>query len=471
MPVNKRPTSKAIPNFDVIIIGGGSAGVAAMEGAKAAGAKSVCLVESEARLGGECAYWACVPTKAMLKAAKLYHLAKYGLGKYGIHVGQVKYDFAAILKRRQAVVGALTGDGKRLLAYAKSLKITVKHGSAHFISDNMIDVKGERLRAKAFVIATGSKEKQPVVDGLDTVDAWYSRDVVLMKRLPVSVAIIGAGPIGSEFATLFGLLGIKTTVLEYGEHIMPREDVEIATLAEASLHHLGVKVITKTKVLGLKRDGALTVVTFQEGRKPRRTLKVAKVIVAVGRAPNLAGLTLEKAHLAVNEFGRLDLTKSLQTDKPHIFAAGDVGSRFQFTHMAAYEGYIAGWNAAQVKSKGKQLIAEDKVVPRITFTDPEVASVGLTVAEAAKAKKKIKIVRLPFSALGRAAIDGNRDGLLKIILDPKSGLILGAHVTGERAGEIMHELALAMHAGLPFSTIQAMLHAYPSWSEVIPAAQ
>jgi len=457
--------------FDVVVIGGGSAGIAAIEGAKAAGAKSVCLVESENRLGGECAYWACVPTKAMLKAAKLYHLTKYGVGRYGISTGKVTYDFAAILHRRDAVVRALTGNGNRLLYYAKQLKVTVKHGRAQFINDKMIDVKGERVRAKAFVIATGSKEREPIVDGIESVPVWYSRDVVAMKHLPSSVAIIGGGPIGSEFATLFGLLGVKTTVLEYGDHILPREDAEIAVLAEESLQNLGVHVLTKTKPLGLKRSGRRINITFQVDRKPRQSLLVDKVVVAVGRKPNTEGLALDRAGVKIDDFGRIVLTPALQTNHAHIFAAGDSSSRFQFTHIAAHEGYIAGWNAARVKSESKQLVREENVVPRITFLDPEVASVGMTVADATKAKKKFKIVRFPFSALGRAAIDGNRDGLIKIIVNAKSGLILGAHVTGERAGEIMHELALAMYAGVPISTVQGMLHAYPSWSEVIPASQ
>lgn len=457
--------------FDVVVIGGGSAGIAAVEGAKAAGAKSVCLVEAEPRLGGECAYWACVPTKAMLKAAKLYHLTKFHVGRYGIQTGRVTYDFSKILHRRDAVIRTLTGNGNRLVEVVKQLKVVVKHGPAHFIGENMLDVKGERIRGKAFVIATGSKEREPVLDGIENVPLWYSRDVVAMKQLPGSVAIIGGGPIGTEFATLFGLLGVSTTVIEYGEHILPREDAEVAALAESSLRHLGVHVATKSRPLGIRREGRKYRLTYQTGRKPRQHLVVDRVIAAVGRKPRLEGLALERAGVKVDEYGKLELSQSLQTNHAHIFAAGDANSRFQFTHIANHEGFIAGWNAAQVKLKGEKLKVEERVVPRVTFVDPEVASVGMTAAQATQAKKKIKIARFPFSALGRAAIDGNRDGLLKVILDAKNGKILGAHVIGERAGEIMHELALAMYADLPFATVQSMLHAYPSWSEVIPASR
>lgn len=467
----KGTRGKISATYDVVIIGAGSAGIAAVDGAKAAGAKSICLIESEERLGGECAYWACVPTKSMLKAAKMYHLAKYATGRYGVQANKVTFDFAAIMKRRDAVVKVLTGNGKRLADYVKNLKVTVKRGPAHFIAANMLDVKGERVRGKAFVIATGSKDKLPVLDGLHDIAFWKSRDVVSMKSLPASVVILGGGPVGTEFATLFGLLGVKTTLLEYGEHILPREDGEVAALAETHLREQGVQIYTKTKALGVKKVGHKVQLTFQVGKQPRKTLSVEKLIVAVGRQPNIDTLALERASVKVNEKGRLDVSARLETNQTHIFAAGDVTSALLFTHTASHEGYIAGWNAAKIKAEGKKYVREERVVPRITFVDPEVASVGITVFEAAKLKKKVKIYRSPFSVLGRAAIDGNRDGLLKVITDAKSGQILGAHVIGERAGEIMHELALAMYAGIPFVTVQSMLHAYPGWSECIPAAQ
>lgn len=467
----KGTRGKISATYDVVIIGAGSAGIAAVDGAKAAGAKSICLIESEQRLGGECAYWACVPTKSMLKAAKMYHLTKYATGRYGVQAAKVTYDFTAIMKRRDAVVKVLTGNGKRLAEYVRTLKVTVKTGPAHFIAHNILDVKGERVRGKAFVIATGSKDKFPVLDGLEGVPFWKSRDVVSMKSLPVSVAILGGGPVGTEFATLFGLLGVKTTLLEYGEHILPREDGEIAALAETHLREQGVQIYTKTKALGVKKTGHKMQLTFQVGKQPRKTISIEKLIVAVGRQPNIDTMSLDRAGVKLNEKGRLEVSARLETNQAHIFAAGDVTSALLFTHTASHEGYIAGWNAAKIKTEGKKYVREERVVPRITFVDPEIASVGITVAEAAKLKKKVKIYRSPFSVLGRAAIDGNRDGLLKVITDAKSGQVLGAHVIGERAGEIMHELALAMYAGIPFVTVQSMLHAYPGWSECIPAAK
>lgn len=457
--------------YDVVIIGGGSAGIAALEGAKAAGAKSVCVVEADKRLGGECSYWTCVPTKAMLKAAKLYHEAKYTLGRYGVKATQVNYDFQTMLNRRDAVVNGMTGNGQRLIAFTRQLKAVVKFGSARFVNADTIEVKGEHIQAKAFVIATGSQERLPVLAGLEQVQIWSSRDVVSMKKLPGSVAIIGAGPVGAEFATLFGLLGVKTTLIDSGEQILPREDPEVAALAEISLRQRGVEVYTKTKPLSIKRDGRRLRLTFQVGRKPRRTITVERVIAAVGRRPRLDGLMLDQAGILVDAHGNLSVNTYLQTNQSHIFVAGDAHSSFQFTHVASHEGYIAGWNAAHRLTKKTLMAAHDRVIPRITFVDPEVASVGMSVVQARQAKKNFKLWRCPMTQLGRAAIDGNRVGMLKVITDIQSGHILGAHVIGERAGEVMHELALAIHAGIPFAQVQSMLHAYPSWSECIPAAQ
>lgn len=471
MPTKSKTSTRVTQMFDVVVIGGGSAGIAAIEGAKAAGARAVCLVEAEARLGGECAHWACVPTKALLKSAQVYHTAKFGLDRYGTVARKVTLDMAAVWRRRDAVVSTLTGQDKRLPALLKRLHVSIKHGWGKFLDAQTLEVDGHRIRAKAFVIATGSQERVPDIAGLDTVPFWYSRDVVRMEKLPASVAIVGGGPIGSEFATLFGLFGVKTVLLEIGEHILPREDREIAVIAESHLRHLGVQVITKTKTLGVRKDGKRVKVTFQTGRRPRQSVVVDQLIVAVGREPKLAGLDLAQAGLKLSPTGHLPLSQNLHTKKTHIFGAGDAVSAYQFTHYARQQGFMAGWNAAQVTLKGKVYSVTDQVVPHVTFVEPEAASVGMTVAEAVKAKKNFTLARFPFSVLGRAAIDGQRDGLCKIILDAKTDQILGAHVIGERAGEIIHELALAIHAKVPFATVQSMLHAYPSWSEVIPAAK
>jgi pyruvate/2-oxoglutarate dehydrogenase complex dihydrolipoamide dehydrogenase (E3) component len=470
MPTKAKPSGRVTHMFDVVVIGSGAAGIAAVEGARAAGIESVCLIEAETELGGECVRWACVPTKVMLKSAQLYHQAKFDLARYGVQTRDVSFDFKAIARRRQAVIETLTGQGKRLATLLKRWQVTVKHGQAKFVDAHTLEVAGQRVRGRAFVIATGSRERVPDIDGLDTVPVWYSRDLAQLQAVPKSLAIIGGGPIGAEAATLFGLLGVKTILLEVGEHILPREDREIAVLAESHLRHLGVHVITKTKTLGVRRQGRNLKLTYQTGRRPRQSVSVERVLVAVGRQPNVAHLDLDQAGLKLSPTETLPITATLHTKKNHILAAGDAASHLQFTALARQHGYVAGWNAAQVTRKGKVSSADTGVLPRITFVEPEIASVGLTVQEATRAGKTFRVLRMPFAALGRAAVDGQRDGVCKILIETKSEKILGAHILGERAGEIIHELALAIQVGVPFTTVQAMLHAYPSWSEIIPAA-
>lgn len=459
-----------VEEFDVIVIGGGSAGISAIEGARAAGAKRICLIEATDRLGGECPYSACVPTKALLKAARLYQLCKYEVGRYGIHARRVSFDFAAMARRKEAVVNALTGDGKRLADYVKKLKVTVKRGEAQFVTTKTIEVAGQRVKAEGIVIATGAKERLVDMDGIDEVPVWFARDVVKLRHLPKSIIIIGGGPIGSEFSTLFSYLGVQTTVLQHGSHILSREDADLAALAEASLRRKGATVLTNVQTLGIRRQGRKVSVTYQIGRKPRQHLVAEACMIAAGRAPHVEHLAVGKAKIVRDQNGWLKLNDALQTSSKHIFAAGDVTGRLQFTGTAHHEGFIAGWNAVRYSS-GELMKYDERVVPRVTFIDPELAAVGLTAAQAKKLKLKYTVKEFPVGALGRAAIDGMREGLLKIIVEKETDQVLGAHLLCERAGEIIHELALAMQARVPYTVVASMIHAYPTWSESIPAAQ
>lgn len=453
--------------FDVIVIGGGSAGLAAAEAARAAGA-SVCLVEQEV-LGGECPNWACVPTKAMLRAATLYddlrHAADFGVSATG-----VSFSFHRLMARQQAVVAVVTGEGKRLPAWAKSRGIRVVKGAAEFVDAHVIKVGSLKLRGAAFVLATGAVDAVPPIAGIEDVRYATSRDIVTLRTLPERIAIIGGGAVGMEFATLFSLLRRKVWLFEASAHVLPREDAEVSLLAAAALRGHGARVHEATKVLSVARSGKSIMVTWQQGTKKRETVRVDVLLVAAGKRPRVAGLQLAKAGVALDDRGRLKLDGQLRTTAPHIFAAGDATSGMSFTHTAHAEGRMAGLLAAgaELASAPRSSVA---VVPRVAFVSPEVASVGLTEQEARGDKKrKIAVARCPIGALSRAVVDGKRDGLLKIIVDKKTEQILGGHMIGERAGEVMHEIALAMHANIPYSQLVAMLHAFPTYSEAIPVS-
>lgn len=467
----RRTAKPIIETYDVVVIGGGSAGMAAAESARAGGAKKVCLVE-HGMLGGECPTWACVPTKTLLRSAKLYFEAQHLLPRFGIRTGKVTYDFKAIIKRKDAVIKAITGNGERLGEHARRRGITVRHGNASFANAKTLDVGALRIRASAFVIATGSKETVLDIPGIEEIRPWYSRELVSMTSLPASVVILGGGPIGCEFATFFGLLGVPTTVVEAGPHLLGREDSEISSLVEVALKQQGVRVLTKTTALTVKKRGRGMALTVQTGRRARQTLNADALAIAIGRRANVDGLHLEQAGVKLNEKGNIVSDDDCATSVPHIFVAGDARGGPQFTHVAHYEGAIAGWNAALgvSKAKRKRIESDLQVLPRVTFVEPELASVGLTSLAVTKQKIAHRVYRFPLRGLGRAAVDGRREGLLKVVVDETSGKVLGAHIVGERAGEIIHELALAMRAEVPFSEVQSMLHAYPTWSEAIPAA-
>ena len=455
--------------YDVIVIGGGSAGFSAAEAARARGVR-VALVE-KGLLGGECPNWACVPTKALLKSARMYESAK-GMADYGVHTGRVTYSFQEMMKRKNAVVATLTGAGERFARLFADLGIAVIEGAAVFVDKYTIQVNDTFYTAKSFVIATGAEDVLPPIEGLQTSGFLGFKDVVSLKRKPSSICIIGGGPVGCEFATFFSLLDTRVTLLQRANSLLDREDPEIAGIAAKELAQRGVQIFTDTKTLRVRRSGLKKQVTFQVGRKQRQTVRVDAVLVAVGKRANVDGLHLSAAKVKLDEKGGLLLKETLQTSAPHIFAAGDVTSGYLFTHTGHYEGFIAGTNAAlRATSPRAKLERRDlRVVPRVTFVHPEVASVGFTVAQAKAEKKQVLVGSFPIGALGRALTDGDRRGLVKLVVEKGSGKILGGHIVGERAGELIHEVALAMHVGATAHDLSTLIHAYPTYSEAITAA-
>ena len=454
--------------YDVIVIGGGSAGISAAFSARAAGA-TVCVVERD-KLGGECPYWACVPTKALLRSAKLYDTIRRHGARLGVRASGLRFDIAAAVGRKDAVVNAITGGGRRIGAELRKAGIDVLRGRAVFTSKTMITVGDEKLAGKAFIVATGSTDYVPAIDGIEDVPMLSFREAVSLTRLPRSLAILGAGPVGCEFATYFAMCGVDVALLQTAQQILPRDDAELAALAAAALAEKGVDIVTKARTLTLRSVKRRIAMVYQRGNEKRRTRTVDAVLLAAGRRPNIDGLHLEKAG-AVFTDGRVGIDRMLRiSGTARVFAAGDVTGEMQFTHVAHHAGAAAGVNAARSAKRGGGRRFSADVVPRVTFTDPELASVGMTAAEATAAKRDVIIKRFPVGALGRAVVDGSQGGLLKVVVDKRSGLVLGAGMLGEHAGDVIHELALAMYANIRFDDVQAMIHAYPTYSEAIPAA-
>lgn len=459
-------------SFDVIVIGSGSAGFSAAEAARAAGA-SVCLVEKE-KLGGECPNWACVPSKALLRAAHAYRAARE-VAPFGVVSGGAGYDWGKVMDYRRRTVESITGGGEvgsRYIKIAARLGVEVVFGSASFVDAQTVQVAGKRLRGNAFVIATGSKEFVPPIAGLDGFPYVTSREALTLERQPKAMAIIGGGPVGCELATFFASFGTRVVLFQSGPTLLNREDPDVAAVATQAMADLGVEIVTGATVAEVinARGGVYGLkVQTTEGMT---THAVESVVIAAGKRANTDGLNLAAAAVRLDDRGNVVTTPDQRTSARHVFAAGDVDGGFLFTHTGHHEGAVAGRNAAFVAlgKRGPFLKSDERVVPRVTFVDPEVASVGMAVEEAKTKYKKALVGMAYVSALGRAVTENAGRGIVKIVAHPKTRKVLGCHIAAPRAGEIIHEAALAMYLGATVDKLSSMIHAYPTYSEALLSA-
>lgn len=457
--------------FDVVVIGSGSAGFSAAEAARKIGA-SVCVVEQD-KLGGECPNYACVPSKALLKAASVYRTVMRAR-EFGVRTEKVSYDFESVMKYRENVVEKITGGGEfgnRYEKILKSLKINFKKGRAKFVDYHTIKVDDANLVGKTFVIATGTVDFVPPISGLEKMKFLRWKDAIRLKRQPKSLAIIGGGPVGCEIATFFASFGTRVVLIQSAPQVLHREDAEIAKLARKSLESLGVEVITDGKVVEVVNGGGGVYGIHVDVARNRITHAVEHILIAAGNRANIFGLGLEEIGVLTDKRGSIATTKELRTNLAHIFAAGDVNGGLQFTHTAHHEGYIAGYNAALLakKKRAAKMKMDERVVPRVTFLTSEVVSVGMTEEEAKSTYGKILVSRFPVSALSRSVTENERGGLIKLIVHPKTRKILGGHMFGERAGEVIHEVALAIYLNATIDKLAGMIHAFPTYSEAIAA--
>lgn len=462
--------------FDVVIIGSGSAGFSAAQAARAQGAK-VCMIERE-KLGGECPNWACVPTKALLKAAKVWKLIKRGR-EFGITTSGMQADFGDVMGYQRKAVETITGGGalgERYERIAQKLGIELMFGSASFTDAHTLAVVGKEgtqtVVGKTVVIATGSTAFIPPIDGIGDVSIMTFKDVYGLSQLPKSMAIIGGGPVGCEFATFFSAIGTRVTLIQSAPVILHREDAAISAAAMQLMEDRGVEVLVSATIKRLwgARGGVCGLEVERNGAT--ETVAVERVLVATGKRPALEGLTVEKAGVALDDRGAVKTDALRRTNVKHVFAAGDAAGGMMLTHTAHHEGYVAGHNAARLARGRREGMAktDERVVPRVTFVEPEVASVGLTQLEAKKQFKKILVGEFKIAGLGRAVTESARAGLVKLIADAKTRKVVGGHILSESAGEMIHEVALAIKVGAKIDDLASLIHAYPTFSEAITAA-
>jgi pyruvate/2-oxoglutarate dehydrogenase complex dihydrolipoamide dehydrogenase (E3) component len=438
--------------FDVIIVGSGSAGFSAVEAAVSMGAR-VCLVE-KGKLGGECPNDACVPSKALLKAASVYRTLGT-VREFGMDASGRGFDWKKIQSYRERVVESITGkEGARYLSFLKKWKVTYKKGEAKFVDANTLDVAGELVCGRAIVLATGTDDFLPPIDGLRDIRFWGWREALTAPRQPKSMAIIGGGPVACEIATFYASFGTRVIILQSAPRVLNREDEEISGRAAQALEALGIEVVTGAEILSCVNGGMGAVGLNVEFQKRKEVFAVEAVVVATGKRPVLP-------HLAAEWVG-----------KSHIFVAGDADGGPMFTHTAHYEGWIAGHEAARLalRKRGSVVKRDERVVPRVTFIDPEVASVGMTEFEAKKKFNKALVGRYETGSLGRSVTDRAGNGLIKLIAHPKTRKLVGAHAICPHAGEVIHEAALAIFLGATIDKIASMIHAYPTYAEGLKAA-
>jgi len=455
--------------YDLIVIGGGSAGLVAAGGAATLGAR-VALIEKTA-LGGDCLYTGCVPSKTLIKSARFAHQAREAK-KYGFQDLEPKFlndSFASITNRVQNVIEIIEHhDAPEVF---EKMGVEVVFGTPQFLNPNEIEITlkktGEKrvMRAKRFCISTGSRPFTPPIEGLFDAGFISNEEVFRLKELPKRLFVLGAGAIGMELGQSFARFGSKVTVVEMADRILVKEDEEVSALMEKLLRGEGLEILTKTKAVKVHTaDNGAKVVTVESNGKTFE-IEADEILAAVGRQPNLAGLELDKAGVEFDE-KKIKTNDYLQTSAKHIFAAGDVTGHFQFTHMADYEAQIVIQNAFVPFPFKKK--TDFRVVPWATFTEPEVARVGMTEKEAReKYGNEVKVYKVNFTENDRAQTSGATEGFAKIVTG--KGRIVGATLVGEHAGELIHEFVGAMKENLKVSDLNKIIRVYPTLSKITQA--
>jgi dihydrolipoamide dehydrogenase len=443
-------------SFDVVVIGGGPGGYVAALRAAQLGAKTA-IVERD-RMGGTCLVRGCIPTKALLQSAELYTMAKAGV-PFGLTADKIGFDWSVALKRKSAVVDQLVKGVEGLL---KAGGVTMLSGTASLAGKGAVDVAGERLQAKDIIIATGSAIARIPLKGAElTID---SDQILELKEVPKRLAVIGGGVVGMEFAAMFAALGSKVSVFEMLPQILPMVDADLVAAYTKHLAGLGGEVHTNAKVEEIvKSKGGLQVRFASAGEGG--SVDADQVLLAVGRVPYTQGLEAEAAGVKL-ERGRVVVDEHLRTTADGVWAIGDVIGGIMLAHVASYEGVCAVEN---IVGHGDR-IPDYHAAPNGIYTDPEIAHVGLGEKEAKDMGINVKIGKFPFAASGRALTLGQPEGFVKVISDATSGQLLGAHIFGPRATDLIAEATLAIQNGLTLEQIDLTIHAHPTLPESLMEA-
>ncbi len=452
--VNPEPA----PRYHIVVIGAGTAGLITAAGAAGLGAK-VALVEREL-LGGDCLNVGCVPSKALIRASRAAAAVREA-GTFGVEVpAGARVNFPAVMERmRRLRAGISRNDSAE--RYRK-LGVDVFLGHGRFTGPETIEVEGQTLRYRKAVVATGARPSRPPIPGLAEAGFLTNETVFALTELPPRLAVIGAGPIGCELAQAFARFGSTVYLLGNHAQILPREDPEAAQRVERAMARDGVHLILGCRVLQVERQGPEKVVRLACGGE-RSEVRIDEMLVGVGRAPNIEGLNLEAAGVAYDIPQGVQVNDRLQTTNPRVYAAGDICSRFKFTHAADAMARLVIQNALFFgRAKASAL-----TIPWCTYTDPEIAHVGIYEHEAHAQGLALQTFVQPLHEVDRAILDGEEDGFVKVHVRAGTDRIVGATIVARHAGEMISELTLAMVGRLGLGTLAQTIHPYPTQAEAM----
>jgi pyruvate/2-oxoglutarate dehydrogenase complex dihydrolipoamide dehydrogenase (E3) component len=448
--------------YNLVVLGGGSAGLVAAAGAAGMGAR-VALVERHL-LGGDCLNVGCVPSKAIIRSAHAAHDVRTA-GRYGIHVsGEIKVDFAGVMERMRGIRAGISphDSAKR---FNEHYGIDVYFGAARFTGRDTVEVDGTVLRFGKAVIATGARAAVPPIPGLADAGFLTNHNVFNLTERPSRLAVVGGGPIGSELAQTFARLGSEVTVIEMADQFLQREDRDAAEVLKSSLERDGVSVLLSTTLQKVEVTPEGKALVLEDPGEIRR-LTVDEILVGVGRTPNVEGLDLEAAGVAFDRSG-VNVDDFLRTTNRRIFASGDICLPHKFTHMADAASRAVIQNAL---FPGPKKRISKLVIPWCTYTDPEIAHVGLSAEQAEDQGLAVDTHRVDMADVDRAIAEGETEGFLKVFCKKGTDTIIGATIVGGHAGEMISEITTGMVAGMGLGSFSGVIHPYPTRAEVIRKA-
>ena len=440
-------------DYNIIVIGGGSAGLVSSYIASAVKAK-VALIEKH-KMGGDCLNTGCVPSKALLRSAKMISYAERAK-EFGFKKTTVEFDFKDVMQRVQNVIKIIEPHDSR--KRYTGLGVECIEGEAKITSPHNVEVNGKTLTARSIIIATGARPLVPDIPGLNQIDYLTSDNVWGLKALPKKLLVLGGGPIGAEMAQAFSRLGAEVTLVEMAPQILIREDEEVIEQVTKTFIKEGIKVLTNHKAKEFKHN---TLICEDKGKDV--SIPFDKVIIALGRKANIEGFGLEELGVKIRDTKTIEANSFLQTNIPSIYVCGDVTGPYQFTHTAAHQAWYASINA--LFSPLKKFKVDYTVIPWATFTDPEVARVGMNEKDANIKNILYEVTTYDIDDLDRAIADSEAHGFIKVLTVPNKDKILGVTIVSRHAGDLIAEYILAMKHGLGMNKILGTIHIYPTLSE------